>query len=123
MEHQIFARRLREAMEKAAMKQVDLIRIAQAEGKKLGKSQVSQYLSGKTIPRQDTLSFLARTLDVAEDWLSPSIPPETGTPGNDCAPPPGGIAPSDPETADTPSKADCEGWQEISESPESSTGH
>lgn len=38
MEHQIFANRLREAMEKAQMKQVDLIRIAQAEGRKLGKS-------------------------------------------------------------------------------------
>lgn len=71
MEHQIFACRLREAMDKARMKQVDLIRIAQAEGKKLGKSQISQYLSGKSIPRQDTLSFLARALFVSEDWLCP----------------------------------------------------
>ena len=71
MEHQIFANRLREAMEKAQMKQVDLIRIAQAEGRKLGKSQISQYLSGKSIPRPDTLSFLARTLFVSEGWLSP----------------------------------------------------
>lgn len=71
MEHQIFACRLREAMDKAQMKQVDLIRIAQAEGRKLGKSQISQYLSGKSIPRQDTLSFLARTLFVSEDWLCP----------------------------------------------------
>lgn len=73
MEHQVFASRLREAMEKAQMKQVDLIRIAQAEGRKLGKSQISQYLSGKSIPRPDTLSFLARTLLVSEGWLSPGF--------------------------------------------------
>ena len=86
MEHQIFASRLREAMEKAQMKQVDLIRIAQAEGRKLGKSQISQYLSGKSIPRPDTLSFLARTLFVSESWLSPGSQAGTETSATQDAP-------------------------------------
>ena len=86
MEHQIFANRLREAMEKAQMKQVDLIRIAQAEGRKLGKSQISQYLSGKSIPRPDTLSFLARTLFVSESWLSPGSQAGTETSATQDAP-------------------------------------
>lgn len=34
----------------ADLKQSDLIRNAQMRGQKLGKSQVSQYVSGKTIP-------------------------------------------------------------------------
>ena len=36
---------------------------------KLGKSQVSQYVSGKTVPRADILRFLADALDVEADWL------------------------------------------------------
>lgn len=43
-----FASRLREAMTAARFKQVDLVRTAQIQGRKLGKSQLSQYLSGKT---------------------------------------------------------------------------
>ena len=42
-------------MELAGIKQADLIRLAENQGKKLGKSQVSQYVSGKTIPRKDVL--------------------------------------------------------------------
>ena len=36
---------------------------------KLGKSHVSQYVSGKTVPRADILHFLAETLEVEENWL------------------------------------------------------
>ncbi len=36
---------------------------------KLGKSHISQYVSGKTVPRGDILHFLAETLQVDEDWL------------------------------------------------------
>ena len=65
-----FADRLKIAMERQGMKQVDLIRAAANQGIKLGKSHISQYVSGKTIPRADMLRFLASTLQVEEDWLS-----------------------------------------------------
>ena len=65
-----FAARLRDAMELKGLKQVDLLRIAAADGFKLGKSQVSQYVSGKTQPRAETLAFIARALDVDESWLA-----------------------------------------------------
>ena len=48
---------------------MDLIRLAEEQGVKLGKSQVSQYVSGKTVPRADILRFLADALDVEADWL------------------------------------------------------
>ncbi|WP_081891913.1 aminotransferase class I/II-fold pyridoxal phosphate-dependent enzyme [Bifidobacterium biavatii] len=51
------------------LKQIDLVRAAQQVGVKLGKSHVSQYVSGKTVPRTEILNFLATTLDVDEQWL------------------------------------------------------
>ena len=51
------------------LRQVDIVRAAQASGVKLGKSHISQYVSGKTTPRADTLRFLADTLQVDEQWL------------------------------------------------------
>ncbi|RSX54472.1 aminotransferase class I/II-fold pyridoxal phosphate-dependent enzyme [Bifidobacterium samirii] len=64
-----FAQRLGIAMHARGMKQVDLVHAAQRAGVKLGKSNVSQYVSGKTVPRTDTLRFIADTLDVDADWL------------------------------------------------------
>lgn len=69
MSKEIFANRLKTAMERKGMKQVDLIRAAAAGGVKLGKSHMSQYVSGKTFPRADILRFLADTLKVSEEWL------------------------------------------------------
>ena len=43
----IFAERLKKAMEQKNMKQIDLVKKAAEKGVKLGKSHVSQYLSGK----------------------------------------------------------------------------
>ena len=65
MAGEIFADRLRLAMEAQGKKQVDLIRMAEERGVKLGKSQISQYVSGKTVPRADILRFLARALETA----------------------------------------------------------
>ena len=65
-----FSDRLKSAMEQKHLKQVDLIRIASQQGVKLGKSHISQYVSGKTIPRNDILHFLADTLEVDAGWLS-----------------------------------------------------
>ncbi len=65
-----FAERLIQAMNDKGLKQVDLIRAAAACGIKLGKSHISQYVSGKTVPRVHIVHFLAETLGVDEQWLS-----------------------------------------------------
>lgn len=69
MAKEVFADRLKQAMEQQGLKQVDIIRIAQEQGVKLGKSHISQYVSGKTVPRADILHFLAQALQVEEAWL------------------------------------------------------
>lgn len=68
----IFANRLATAMQNAGVKQVDLVRTAELAGIKLGKSKLSQYVSGKSLPRPDILAFLATTLDTTPDWLIPA---------------------------------------------------
>ena len=65
-----FAARLRQTMDERGLKQADLVRIAQEHDCKLGKSQLSQYLSEKTTPRPDMMSFLAQVLEVDEEWLA-----------------------------------------------------
>lgn len=70
----ITASRLKEALELRGMRQVDL-----AEKTGIGKSAISQYLSGKVLPKQDKLYLLARALQVSEDWLLG----RTGIPTND----------------------------------------
>ena len=69
MESSIFAERFQELLKQKNIKQVDLIRIAEENGVKLGKSQISQYVSGKTLPRKDMLQFLADILQTTPDWL------------------------------------------------------
>ena len=59
MESSIFAIRFRKAMDEKHLRQIELVRLAQEQGIKLGKSQLSQYLSGKTLPRKNILRFLA----------------------------------------------------------------
>ena len=69
MAQQTFADRLRQVMAERGLKQADLIHAAAARGEKLGKSQVSQYVSGKVTPRQDVMALLATMLDVDPEWL------------------------------------------------------
>lgn len=69
MADSVFSNRLKEAMNKKGMKQVDLLKAANKQGVKLGKSQISQYVCGKAIPRENIGSFLANTLNVSEQWL------------------------------------------------------
>ncbi len=69
MPDKTFADRLKLKMGEKNLKQADLIRDAQMLGKKLGKSQVSQYVSGKTLPRRDVAAVLAQVLGVDADWL------------------------------------------------------
>ena len=73
MSQESFALRLSSAMARQGMKQVDLIRAAAACGVKLGKSHISQYVSGKTVPRADIMHFLAEALHVEESWLRDGV--------------------------------------------------
>lgn len=69
MSDHLFARRLAAAMSDKGCKQVDIVRAAEEKGVKLGKSHISQYLSGKTEPRENILHFLADYLNVDSSWL------------------------------------------------------
>ncbi len=100
-----FAENLAFAMKGAGMSRSDLIANVTSQGHKLGKSQLSQYLSGKTMPRYDMLEFLAGTLGVSASWLIgsaesvASVPKEAvrdvqGSRDVACGPAPSG-APSD----------------------------
>ena len=64
-----FCDRLRQTMSDRDVRQSDVIRASEMLGKKLGKSQMSQYVSGKTIPRRDVAELLARILEVDVSWL------------------------------------------------------
>lgn len=61
---EVFASCLRHAMDGRGLKQADLIRMAADRGSKLGKSQVSQYVSGKTLPRRAVVQLLADILEI-----------------------------------------------------------
>ncbi|NEG55503.1 aminotransferase class I/II-fold pyridoxal phosphate-dependent enzyme [Bifidobacterium platyrrhinorum] len=65
----VFAERLHEAMNDRGLKQVDLVRAAEQRGVRMGKSHISQYVAGKTMPREDILDFLAGELNVDAGWL------------------------------------------------------
>ena len=70
MAHEMFSERLRAAMAEKGLKQADLIHAAAERGEKLGKSQVSQYVSGKVVPRANVVRLLASVLGVDEGWLA-----------------------------------------------------
>lgn len=59
-----FSKRMKEAMELRNMKQVEL-----CEKTGLGKSAISQYLSGTYEPKQKGVYQIAKALDVSEAWL------------------------------------------------------
>lgn len=69
MSDQLFATRLKQAMKTKGLKQVDLLALAKSSGFKLGKSQLSQYVGGKTIPRESMLLALAGMLGTTPEWL------------------------------------------------------
>ena len=64
-----FSTRLNDAMALRELKQIDFVHTAEKFNIKLGKSHMSQYVSGKTVPRADIAHFLAAYLRVNEDWL------------------------------------------------------
>lgn len=58
------ADRLKDALSLRNMKQIEL-----TEKTGIGKSAISQYLSGKVTPKQDKIYLMAQALDVDEGWL------------------------------------------------------
>lgn len=77
MAKDFFADRLKLAMSQKQLKQIDLIKLAAEKGMKLGKSHISQYVNGKTIPRADILGCLAEILEVDPEWLKGNCEAET----------------------------------------------
>lgn len=67
------AQRLAQIMNERNLRQVDILKRSEKFQKelgiKLGKSALSQYVSGKSIPDQDKLVLLSKTLGVSEAWL------------------------------------------------------
>ncbi len=67
------AARLKRLLNERSLKQVDVLSLAapyvQKYNVKLTKSDLSQYISGKAIPRQDKLTILGLALNVSEAWL------------------------------------------------------
>lgn len=70
MQSSIFSQRFGSVLKERNIKQIDLINLANEKGIKLGKSQISQYVSGKSAPRKEMLAFLAESLFVDAAWLA-----------------------------------------------------
>jgi len=116
---EVFAASLRHAMDKRGFKQADLIRMAADRGSKLGKSQVSQYVSGKTLPRRAVVQLLADILEIEpfeltgenraaeyEATLAPATPmPAPATADGAVVPAAPAFTPSSPATPAPPGRA------------------
>lgn len=67
------SQRLKLLIEERNITQADIVRSAQPfckkYGVKLGKTDLTQYVSGKFEPRQDKLTILGLALNVSEAWL------------------------------------------------------
>ena len=67
------ADRLKEIMDQRNLKQVDVLESARPYcikyGIKLGRNDLSQYISGKVNPSQKKLTILGLALNVSEAWL------------------------------------------------------
>lgn len=65
--------RLKEIMKERKLKQVDILKLSEPFQKKynikLSKSNISEYVNGKSNPDQHKVYLLAKTLDVSEPWL------------------------------------------------------
>ena len=65
--------RLKQLMKSRNLRQVDVLNMAKPfcdeHNVKLGKNDLSQYVSGKVEPGQEKLAILGHTLGVSEAWL------------------------------------------------------
>ena len=109
---EVFASCLRHAMGGRGLKQADLIRMAADRGSKLGKSQVSQYVSGKTLPRRAVVQLLADILEIepfeltGESWAAEyESTPAPAPVARTKSAAPAALAPAMPDDAATPASA------------------
>lgn len=58
------AERLKKAMEKRGMRQIDIVRTTGID-----KGSISNYVKGKYEPKQEIIYKIAKALDVSEMWL------------------------------------------------------
>lgn len=77
--------RLKAIMEARDLKQRDILKLAEPYcnrlGVKLGKSALSQYISGDVVPGQEKIAILSYALNVSEAWLMGfDVPMERATP-------------------------------------------
>lgn len=79
MAENTFARRLKQAMDAKKMKQIHILNAASEQGIKLGKSHISQYVAGKSVPRETIMQFLAQVLEVDPGWLRGEAPKQQET--------------------------------------------
>ncbi|MGH2329589.1 helix-turn-helix domain-containing protein [Streptococcus uberis] len=67
------SQRLKQLMSEQNLRQIDILnrslRYQKELGIKMGKSALSQYVSGKSVPDQNKLVLLGKTLNVSETWL------------------------------------------------------
>lgn len=67
------AERLKQLMKERDLKQIDIVNLSQPFCKqydiKIGRNDISQYLSGKVEPGQNKLFILGKALNVSEAWL------------------------------------------------------
>lgn len=76
------SQRLKEIMESRSLRQIDVLKkcepFCEKYGVKLGRNDLSQYVSGKVIPGQNKLSILAMALNVDETYLMGyDVPPRS----------------------------------------------
>lgn len=73
MKNSTTAERLKKLMDERNLKQVDILKMAEPLCKelnvKMNKSDISQYVHGKTNPTQEKLYVLCAALGVSEGWL------------------------------------------------------
>lgn len=67
------ADRLQQLMNERGLRQTDILKLVaplcSMNNIKLNKNHLSQYISGKAVPRQDKLTILSIALKVSEAWL------------------------------------------------------
>ena len=80
MSTQTFAQKLQKAMDDRGLRQADIVRLAQKDGMPIGRSHISQYLSGKVKPRSEITDYLTYILGVRPDYFQDNDEPWQATP-------------------------------------------
>jgi len=73
MKNENTSSRLKKIIAERGLKQIDILRLCEPYCKefniKMGRNDISQYVSGKVEPSQWKLTILAKALNVSEVWL------------------------------------------------------